>query len=202
MGRRAGGAQRLGTPYAYTHMVRRVLNRSLELAGLRRIRFHDLRHTCASTMIANGEDSPTVPKALETRNIISQSFSIARHYKTFFAFKDMRVYIFDDQSSRTSAEIPRPQVPSSAVTLTPNLGHCLALYSWQRFLKRGNLDMGLATSICVGLALRRPGVLGAGAVEAASVVPEPVVLLAETRTLDTNYYNRFNFHFLCLVASL
>jgi hypothetical protein len=50
--------------------------------------------------------------------------------------------------------------------------------------------MGLATSICVGLALRRPGVLGAGAVEAASVVPEPVVLLAEpglwilTTTID------------------
>jgi hypothetical protein len=33
--------------------------------------------------------------------------------------------------------------------------------------------MGLATSICVGHAFRDPFVLGAGAVEADRVVPEP-----------------------------
>ena len=78
MGRRAGGAQRLGTPYAYTHMVRRVLNRSLELAGLRRIRFHDLRHTCASTMIANGEDSLAVMKQLR-HSSIQQTMDVYGH---------------------------------------------------------------------------------------------------------------------------
>ena len=72
------GAQRLGTPYAYTHMVRRVLNRSLELAGLRRIRFHDLRHTCASTMIANGEDSLAVMKQLR-HSSIQQTMDVYGH---------------------------------------------------------------------------------------------------------------------------
>jgi integrase len=35
--------------------LRKAFNRLLDLAGLRRVRFHDLRHTFASLLIQNGE---------------------------------------------------------------------------------------------------------------------------------------------------
>ena len=97
------------------------------------------------------EAIPTVPKGLETRNIMSQSFSMAR--------QSSPCRMWAKASSTTAAAgrpeaVPTPQVPSSAVTLTPNPGQRRAAYSCLRFLKRGNLDMGLATSISVGQALR------------------------------------------------
>jgi hypothetical protein len=41
--------------YENSHnLLRRGLHRALRKAGLRKIRFHDLRHTCASLMLARG----------------------------------------------------------------------------------------------------------------------------------------------------
>lgn len=50
-----------GTPLDRPNLVTRGFEPSLERAGLRRIRFHDLRHTYASLCIAAGMD----PKALQ-----------------------------------------------------------------------------------------------------------------------------------------
>ncbi len=52
-----------GTPWDNTNMVRRCFWRALRRAGLPRIRFHDLRHTYASLLIAQGEH----PKYIQTQ---------------------------------------------------------------------------------------------------------------------------------------
>jgi integrase len=44
-----------GGPIWKSDFERRVFHRLLTKAGLRRIRFHDLRHTFASRLIQNGE---------------------------------------------------------------------------------------------------------------------------------------------------
>ena len=44
-----------GNPTDMQNLKNRVFIRCLEKAGLRRIRFHDLRHTFASLLIQNGE---------------------------------------------------------------------------------------------------------------------------------------------------
>jgi integrase len=46
--------QRRGKPYDPADLVGRDFRRTLRKAGLRRIRFHDLRHTYASLLIASG----------------------------------------------------------------------------------------------------------------------------------------------------
>lgn len=46
------------------NVAQRVLEPSLKAAGLRRIRFHDLRHTCASLLIAQGENVKYVQRQL------------------------------------------------------------------------------------------------------------------------------------------
>lgn len=40
--------------------LRKVFNCSLDKAGLRRIRIHDMRHTFASILLAQGEPPPYV----------------------------------------------------------------------------------------------------------------------------------------------
>ena len=51
------------------HIVQRVFNPSLKKAGLRRIRFHDMRHTCASLLIALGESPKYIQKQLRHGSI-------------------------------------------------------------------------------------------------------------------------------------
>ena len=48
-------ATSLGSPLDHKNVVNRVFHPTLEATGLRRIRFHDLRHTCASLLIDMGE---------------------------------------------------------------------------------------------------------------------------------------------------
>ena len=45
-----------GRPMSYWNLMARGFHPALKRGGIRRIRFHDLRHTFASLMISNGED--------------------------------------------------------------------------------------------------------------------------------------------------
>jgi integrase len=54
----------VGKPLSNENLLRRGLYPALRRAGLRRIRFHDLRHTFASLLIANGEDVVRVSRLL------------------------------------------------------------------------------------------------------------------------------------------
>ncbi len=53
----------LGKPENNSNVLRRVFHPALRRAGLRKVRFHDLRHTYASLLIANGEH----PKYIQTQ---------------------------------------------------------------------------------------------------------------------------------------
>jgi integrase len=53
-----------GTPLDGRNMVRRFFEAALRKAGLLRIRFHDLRHTYASLLIAQGEHPKLISEQL------------------------------------------------------------------------------------------------------------------------------------------
>ena len=53
-----------GRPMSNTNLLQRGFYPALRRAGLRKIRFHDLRHTFASLLIANGEDIVRVSRLL------------------------------------------------------------------------------------------------------------------------------------------
>jgi integrase len=55
---------RVGTPEHYAHLGPRVLNPALKEAGLRPLRWHDLRHTFASLLIAGGANITFVSRQL------------------------------------------------------------------------------------------------------------------------------------------
>jgi integrase len=53
-----------GRPLSHANLLQRGFYPALRRAGLRRIRFHDLRHTFASLLIASGEDVVRVSRLL------------------------------------------------------------------------------------------------------------------------------------------
>ena len=53
-----------GTPWDHRNVARRYFEPALRAAGLRIIRLHDLRHTCASLLIAQGESIKYVQRQL------------------------------------------------------------------------------------------------------------------------------------------
>ena len=55
---------RVGTPEHYAHLGSRVLNPVLEKAGIQHLRWHDLRHTFASLLIAGGANVTFVSRQL------------------------------------------------------------------------------------------------------------------------------------------
>ena len=57
-----------GRPMSNTNLLQRGFYPALRRAGLRKIRFHDLRHTFASLLIANGEDIVRVSRLLGHAN--------------------------------------------------------------------------------------------------------------------------------------
>jgi integrase len=57
-----------GNPESHTNLLQRGFYPALRRAGLRKIRFHDLRHTHASLMLANGEDIVRVSRLLGHAN--------------------------------------------------------------------------------------------------------------------------------------
>jgi integrase len=54
----------IGTPLDARNLANSPFRRVLQKAGLPRIRFHDLRHTCATLMLARGVDAKTVSDLL------------------------------------------------------------------------------------------------------------------------------------------
>jgi integrase len=57
-----------GRPMSYWNLMARGFHPALKRAGIRRIRFHDLRHTFASLMISNGEDIVRVSRLMGHAN--------------------------------------------------------------------------------------------------------------------------------------
>jgi integrase len=53
-----------GKPLCHSNLLQRGFYPALRRAGLRQIRFHDLRHTFASLLLANGEDVVRVSRLL------------------------------------------------------------------------------------------------------------------------------------------
>lgn len=58
--------------------MRKILNRTLEKAGCKHIRFHDLRHTFATTALANGMDIKTL-SAIIGHNSAETTLNIYTH---------------------------------------------------------------------------------------------------------------------------
>jgi integrase len=53
-----------GRPMSHSNLMQRGFFPAFQRAGIRRIRFHDLRHTFASLMISNGEDIVRVSRLM------------------------------------------------------------------------------------------------------------------------------------------
>ena len=58
--------------------VRKILDRTLKKAGCKHIRFHDLRHTFATTALANGMDIKTL-SAIIGHNSVETTLNIYTH---------------------------------------------------------------------------------------------------------------------------
>lgn len=58
-----------GKPTHGSDLLRTGFLPALRRAGVRRVRFHDLRHSLASNLLAAGDDAVTVSKALGHANV-------------------------------------------------------------------------------------------------------------------------------------
>jgi integrase len=58
-----------GQPMQSSDLLRTGLHPALRRAGIRQVRFHDLRHSFASNLLAGGVDVVTVSKALGHANV-------------------------------------------------------------------------------------------------------------------------------------
>ena len=58
-----------GTPWDDINFVKQVFHPALKDAGLRHIRFHDLRHTCASLLIFQGESPKYIQRQMRHASI-------------------------------------------------------------------------------------------------------------------------------------
>jgi integrase len=67
-----------GQPMNYSNLITRGFHPARKRAGIRRIRFHDLRHTYASLMIRNGEDIVVVSRLMGHANA-SFTFNVYCH---------------------------------------------------------------------------------------------------------------------------
>ena len=63
---------------SHSNLMTRGFHPALKRAGIRRIRFHDLRHTFASLMISNGEDIVRVSRLMGHANA-SFTFTVYCH---------------------------------------------------------------------------------------------------------------------------
>ncbi len=95
-----------GTPLDGCHLMRRVFAPAVERAGLKRIRFHDLRHTYASIQISKDVH----PKYLQTQmghSSITVTMDIYGHWMKGLnseAANGMEDEVFGASGSKTVAE--------------------------------------------------------------------------------------------------
>jgi integrase len=61
-------ATRTGTPFNAERLVKRYFKPLLEKAGLPEIRFHNLRHSCATLLLGRGVPPKLVQDRLDTRS--------------------------------------------------------------------------------------------------------------------------------------
>ena len=90
-----------GKPMSNTNLLQRGFYPALRRGGLRKIRFHDLRHTFASLLIANGEDIVRVSRLLGhssptvTLNVYAHMLP-NEHYGSAERLKEL---VFGDQAA-------------------------------------------------------------------------------------------------------
>jgi integrase len=72
-------ATRTGTPINSEHLVKRSFKPLLEKAGLPEIRFHDLRHTCATLLLGRGVH-PKLVQELLGHATIAMTLDTYSHY--------------------------------------------------------------------------------------------------------------------------
>lgn len=63
-------ASEIGTPLDASNVINRSFKPLLERAGLPRIRFHDLRHTCATLLLMQNINPKFVQKLLGHKSIV------------------------------------------------------------------------------------------------------------------------------------
>ena len=98
--------QRLGPAVTSPTLSRRVFHKLLAKAGLRRVRFHDLRHTFASRLLQNGESLVYV-KDQTGHHSIQVTVDIYGH-SVPGANRAAVNRLDDDAQPRLSAILPQP----------------------------------------------------------------------------------------------
>jgi integrase len=73
-------ATNVGTPLNPENLVKRFFKPLLEKAGLLEIRFHDLRHTCATLLLGRGVHPKIVPEELLGHSTIAMTLDTYSHY--------------------------------------------------------------------------------------------------------------------------
>jgi len=97
-----------GRPLDRSNLITREFEPALERAGLRKVRFHDLRHTYASLMIAAGMD----PKALQA----------AMGHSSIVVTMDTYGHLFPGAHERAFRRLEAMLSPSSKVIPLPGKG--------------------------------------------------------------------------------
>lgn len=87
---------RVGTPHTYQVVAHRVFKKILRAAGLQDIRFHVLRHTCASLNISNGANI----------KFVQQQLRHAKINETLDTYGHLLPETFDVEARRLDALIP------------------------------------------------------------------------------------------------
>jgi hypothetical protein len=99
-----------GAPLSHANLLQRGFYPALKRAGLRKIRFHDLRHTFASLLLANGEDIVRVSRLLGhasptiTLNVYSHMLP-KEHYGST---ERLATLIFGNKVETSAKKPPKP----------------------------------------------------------------------------------------------
>jgi len=103
-----------GGPVHHRNFRRRHLVPAVEAVGLAEVRFHDLRHTCASLLIAAGRSVQEVKEHLGHSSIRVTSDRYAHLYP------EARVAIADALDVLYSDATTAPSRPRTEIALLPN----------------------------------------------------------------------------------